>query len=174
MTTTTIDIPRIWVGCLSCYNDGQLSGDWGDLDGDRDNMTEAIAAVTENHNVLSVSPHEEWMAFDRECLPSYVGESIVEAVDAAEAMTLLADDFDAPMSVLAGLMDNVGGVVDAGNVIYHGKYDSIQDLAEEQVDAGLYGPIPEAIESFIDYTSIGRDLDASGVFAIDDHYWETI
>ena len=32
MTTThprpAVDEPRVWIGCLACYNEGRLRGDW--------------------------------------------------------------------------------------------------------------------------------------------------
>lgn len=39
MTTTSTDTtPRVWVGCLACYNAGRLVGDWHDAS-DADEVT---------------------------------------------------------------------------------------------------------------------------------------
>ncbi len=58
---------------------------------------------------------------------------------------------------------------------YEGEAQSYGKLAEEMVDAGLYGEIPEHLAPHIDYESIGSDLDCSGVYEIrhnfTGHYW---
>lgn len=38
------------------------------------------------------------------------------------------------------------------------EVDSMQELAEQFVDEGLYGPIPKSIANYIDYDAIARDL----------------
>ena len=40
--------------------------------------------------------------------------------------------------------------------IYH--LDSMKELAEQFVDEGLYGDIPESLQYYIDFDAIGRDL----------------
>ncbi len=37
--------------------------------------------------------------------------------------------------------------------------DSMRELAEQFVDEGLFGPIPEALQYYIDYDAIARDLE---------------
>lgn len=38
------------------------------------------------------------------------------------------------------------------------EVDSLKELAEQFVEEGLYGEIPEALRFYIDYEAIGRDL----------------
>ncbi len=38
------------------------------------------------------------------------------------------------------------------------ELDSLKELAEQFVDEGLFGPIPKAIENYLDYDAIARDL----------------
>ncbi len=45
---------------------------------------------------------------------------------------------------------------DFGIDIYH--VDSLRELAEQFVDEGLFGDIPEPLQSYIDYDAIARDL----------------
>ncbi len=42
--------------------------------------------------------------------------------------------------------------------IYH--FETMRDLAEHFVDEGLFGDIPEPLQSYIDYDAIARDLSA--------------
>lgn len=37
--TTTDTTPRVWIGCLACYNTGRLVGDWHDAIGAADVTT---------------------------------------------------------------------------------------------------------------------------------------
>ncbi len=37
--------------------------------------------------------------------------------------------------------------------------ESIRELAEQYVDEGLFGPIPESLQNYIDYDAIARDLE---------------
>lgn len=49
------------------------------------------------------------------------------------------------------------------DIIYY-KVESMKALAEEFVDEGLYGEIPEALQNHIDYDSIANDLSCSGEY----------
>ena len=66
MGNTITDTPRAWVGCLACYNGGDLVGDW--VDG------EDAAEYVPCTRVEYGSPHEEWWVMDHECLPIMSGE----------------------------------------------------------------------------------------------------
>jgi hypothetical protein len=45
MDTKATEVPRAWVGCLACYNDGRLVGSWmdGEEAGDREAWDKAVA-----------------------------------------------------------------------------------------------------------------------------------
>lgn len=43
---------------------------------------------------------------------------------------------------------------------------SLEELAEQFVDEGLLGEIPENIASYIDYDAIGRDLSFDGYYDV--------
>lgn len=49
MTPTTItDVettPRVWIGCLACYNEGRLVGDWHDALGADEVTSEDVHGV---------------------------------------------------------------------------------------------------------------------------------
>jgi antirestriction protein len=45
---------------------------------------------------------------------------------------------------------------------YVGEYKSFGALAEQQVDEGLWGTIPDNLVNYIDYEKIGNDLRLSG------------
>ena len=39
--------------------------------------------------------------------------------------------------------------------------ETLRELAEQYVDDGIYGEIPESLENYIDYDAIARDLAVS-------------
>lgn len=55
-------VPRVWVGCLTCYNEGELVGRWHDAINASDVLPEDLHGVT--------TSHEEPWAFDCENLPT--------------------------------------------------------------------------------------------------------
>ena len=75
--------PRAWVGCLACYNDGRLVGEWVD------------AVDAESFIPCERTGHEEWWVFDTEFLPG--GE--MSPRDATAWGEQLADIEDIPMAI---------------------------------------------------------------------------
>lgn len=97
METTTTATPRVWVGCLACYNAGRLMGEWvdateaGDLSRERVHGSSATLALVEVQD--GGSPHEELWCFDLEgfggflegeCSPSEA-QAVAEVIAAIEA-----------------------------------------------------------------------------------------
>jgi hypothetical protein len=63
----------VWWGCLQCYNEGNLEGDWIELakDGDRNSWGATLNEYEKKHQALKYAIdggywgiHEEWMALD--------------------------------------------------------------------------------------------------------------
>ena len=68
--------PRAWVGCLGCYNEGRLTGDW-------------VAALDASEFVpCKRVDHEEWWVFDHEGFDGFLtGECApMDAQDLADAL----------------------------------------------------------------------------------------
>lgn len=101
MTTTTTDTaPHAWVGCLACYNDGRLVGDWVDA-------REAADYVPCTRTDFG-APHEEWWVFDFEGFDEFLtGEcSPDHAQKLAELIDRIEDDGRMAPSVFARWCDN--------------------------------------------------------------------
>lgn len=66
---TSANKPKVWIGCLACYNEGRLVGDWVDAV-DADEVDQATvhkhpeAAAYRNN-----TSHDELWCFDHDCLP---------------------------------------------------------------------------------------------------------
>lgn len=89
---TTTDAPQVWIGCLACYNDGSLTGEWVDAIDAGDLTTEEL----HTHQNVTVNPvygpHEELWVMDHqdfhglltgECSPCEA-QRIAEAMEAFE------------------------------------------------------------------------------------------
>ena len=75
--------PRVWVGCLACYNGGDLHGEWLDPESGPD---------WECGRVDLNGPHEETWVFDHEGLPISGECSPAEAARVAELLADIAAD----------------------------------------------------------------------------------
>ena len=60
-TTTTNDVSKVWVGCIGCYNEGNLVGKWMDAD----QVEEAWESDGGLNSAVCTKPlHEEWRIHD--------------------------------------------------------------------------------------------------------------
>lgn len=63
-TPATDTTSRVWVGCLACYNEGRLIGDWFDAD------TADEVTTYDVHGAHSrADSHDELWCFDHENIP---------------------------------------------------------------------------------------------------------
>jgi antirestriction protein len=148
MTMTTETEPRVWIGCLACYNAGRLTGQWVDAiyaagiteaDIHRE-MIDARAAVATDGTVFVVAdgpyPHEELWCMDHEGFSGALsGEcSPSEAQSIAE---ILAEVDDHERDAFAAWWGNENrGTLDSGAVDdfrdhFHGVWDSPEDYARD-------------------------------------------
>jgi antirestriction protein len=131
---TTTDTMRAWVGCLACYNDGRLVGEWVDAP-DADTC---VPCERPGHEEWWVMDHEG-LPIDGECSPAY-----------ATAMAALVSEVEEWRrgAVLAWIREgNYSTDVDGLPVLsdfdeaYQGEYDSDRDYAQTLAeDSGL---VPE-------------------------------
>ena len=183
MTATTLaTTPRAWVGCLACYNDGRLVGQW--VDGlEAAELTSEDLHASERVTIdPAYGPHEELWIMDHEGYgPALSGEcSPAEAQRIAEALdTIVEHERDA----FGAFLDHVEDLEDAlarfPNA-YRGSWDSLEEYAWDLVeDTGMLEGLPEGIARYFDCAAFARDLetggdywtapDGLGVFVFDGH-----
>lgn len=135
MTTT----PKAWIGCLGCYNEGRLVGDW--VDGQ-----EAGAVTVEKLHSAStypydeVSPHEELWVMDHEGYGQFLtGEcSPMDAQRIADLMAEIESD-GYEVAAVAAWMDHEGREIvewdaptrDEFTDAYCGEYETDEDYAQQ-------------------------------------------
>jgi antirestriction protein len=164
----TRETPRVWIGCLGCYNAGALVGAWIDAtEGEDYEPHDAIGGDAgfdvppcgriEGSDERWVFDHEGFGGFlTGECSPSEaqrIAEGIAEVPDYVElaAVSAWAEDYGPAEVDLSDLSD----FEDA----YQGTYDSEQDFAQELAEE--IGAIPEDLAwpmACIDWGQATREL----------------
>ena len=158
MTTTATDtMPRVWVGCLACYNEGRLVGDWHDAS-DADEVTTADV-----HG--RASSHDELWCFDienipvrREMSPHEASEwgRVFDEVDVHQRAALYA--WVASGDYVAEGTGDLPSTADCEER-YAGHWESFDDYASNYADdTGLLSGIPEEIQRHFDWKSWTSEL----------------
>ncbi len=161
MTIATTNEPRCWIGCLQCYNEGRLVGDWYAA-------TEAAEVTTSqlHGRPIPEHTHEELWCLDTDCIPVHREMDPAEAARWGEIHAEVGDDMwpalcawvrsgsyvaegDTDFPVLSDFEDRYCG----------SGWDSFQDYAEGLAeDIGLLSEVPESLQSYFDMQSWARDL----------------
>ena len=155
ITATKVE-PKIWVGCLACYNDGRLVGEWlepDDVDGvSTDDVRNLIHKEHPAPNVHGFC--EEVWVMDHEGFGGLLkGEcSPWEAAEIAKVIAY-CDEVGMPLGAFAAWRDNVDAtatptteLVDTARDAYLGEWDNLEayawDYLDDQLDA-----LPEWVQS---------------------------
>lgn len=161
--TATTTEPRVWVGCLACYNAGRLVGDWfeGTEAGDVVAADLTSLAYEDDDERAEHLTHEELWVFDHEGYGGLLsGEcSPAEAQRLAELLEALDDHERAPFVVWVsdgcGDADDVERFQDA----YRGEWDTFEQYADQLAeDCGVFAGVPEDMQPYIAIDRWARDL----------------
>ena len=159
-TTTTNDVSKVWVGCIGCYNEGNLVGKWMDAD----QVEEAWESDGGLNSAVCTKPlHEEWRIHDYDGpIASCYREEHPDIEELTSVMEMLDEDPDYAVAVMV-LRDRYGEVTaeklyDVGDeVIYIGFRCDLKDyFMEWAYDVGdITSDHP--MESYIDWERYARD-----------------
>lgn len=152
---------RIYVACLAAYNNGILHGCWINADQEADEIRDGINAM------LKASPiggAEEFAIHDYE---GFEGASLSE-YQGIENVAALAAFISEHGAVGGKLVEYFGDLDDARSAIedhYAGEYKSLADFAQEITEQST--KIPKALEYYIDWERMARDLAINDVLTIE-------
>jgi antirestriction protein len=141
---------RAWVGCLACYNNGSLRGDWYDAETAGDVAPEALHGGETDHEELWCMDFEGFPAGQEECSPC-------EAQELAEKLGAVKHP-----EAFAAWVANGSGTIDDGREFedsYCGEYTSEEDYAQELADET--GALKDGAQwpySCIDWEAAAREL----------------
>lgn len=176
---------KVWIGCLACYNDGRLIGQWYEAAEAGAVTTKALhaAAGIETDEAGYVAgeerygPHEELWVMDTDEAPHRSLNREMSPMEAQQIGDLLADiERRIPESAVPAYfayLDHVGHRADEDHVedfedAYAGTWGSEEDFAQdlaEELEA-----VPEEYSwpaSYIDWERATRDLFMSDYFSVD-------
>lgn len=149
---------RVWVGCLACYNEGRLVGEWFDAADAPQDMDDFVERVKHP----SATTHEELWCFDIENSPVDGEMSPMDAVKYAE----MIENLDIPLGALTAWLDNhheklSEDAIEQATDAYIGDSEDALDECYE----GVYpeGDLPEwARSSYSDIIANIRQSDRVG------------
>ncbi len=154
--------PRIYVACLSAYNNGHLHGQWIDAGQDADDIQSDITTML----AASPIPHaEEWAIHDYE---GFEGAEVFEYTS-IETITKIAEFITEHGELGGKLLAHFSGDLEDAEAAfenYAGQHKSLADFAQELTEETT--EIPQSLVYYIDYAAMARDMELNGdVFAIE-------
>lgn len=150
--------PEIYIADLAAYNNGHLHGEWVDATLEVEEIEEKIKVLLSNSPVGEEA--EEWALHDySDFCEAELGEypdlnEVVEVAHFLKENGLLG-------SKLIGYYGDLESAKEAMENNYCGEYESVSDFAQELTEDTVSG-IPENLKYYIDYDSMGRDLELGG------------
>ncbi|UTT65235.1 antirestriction protein ArdA [Janibacter sp. CX7] len=141
MNTITATTPRVWIGCLACYNDGRLVGEWFAAEGAEDITLEEVHA---HAGGVRWGCEELWV-MDTDGLPISREMSPAEA---GEWSALLAEVDEWQRDALAAWVASGDYIAEGRGDLpslpdfeerYAGEWDTFEDYAAELFDDLGYG-----------------------------------
>lgn len=148
---------KVYLANLGKYVEGYLVGKWVELPCDD------IAAELKSIGVAERMAYEEYAIHDYEC--DIRGIEIDEYSNIGQLNELaerLAELYESDKEHLAAFMEAICSDLEYAldNYTNHTFYanKSLEELAEEFVEDGCWGDIPEGLINYIDYGAIARDL----------------
>ena len=163
MTTThpaTGTIPSAWIGCLACYNEGRLVGDWFNA------ATADEVTTYDVHGAHSrADSHDELWVFDHENIPVRGEMDPITAAAWGRCLAKVDEQLRPALCAWVESGDYVAeGTGDLPSVSdfeerYCGDWDSFREYAEQlSADIGLLADVPEEIANYFDWSAWTRDL----------------
>lgn len=190
-TTTKNTTPAAWIGCLACYNNGELRGKWITAQQAADEMNgdeityggQAETRTTHETGTPYTAPRcrkcggDEFDVFDTEHTPTSC-RTLRAFYAHAERLAELDDTGDLErITALAGwLSGDLETLIAYDQDNYVGQYNTFQDYAEQYAeDTALFADVPEEIAYYFDWEKWAADLkheyyydDATG------HTWHSV
>lgn len=152
--------PAVWIGCMACYNEGQLVGDW---------YPAAQAAAVTPHDIHSdpalAESHDELWCYDHEGIP-VSGEldpmtATAWAEHLAEVPEHLREALCAWVRTGEYVAEGTGDLpsIPAFEDRFCGTWGSFRDYAENLVEEmGLLNGASATLTRYIDWDRWSRDL----------------
>lgn len=168
------DVPRIWIGSLSDYNNGVLHGEWIDATQDEAEVQRQIAEVLVRSPTAAKhgDPAEEYAIFDYD---NFCGLQIGEYDSITEVIRLarLIEEHGEAFAAWAEYFGREVATADDAGERFLGSYAGCYGSKEQYVkclldDLGVTAELDEAVNPIlrgyvsVDYAMLARDLELEG------------
>ncbi len=151
--------PAVWIGCLQCYNEGRLVGDWFPAVDAAGDTTSAL-----HGREIADGTHEELWCMDSEYIPVRHEMDPATATAWAELLTQVPEHERAPFD--AWLLDRDWHTEPDDLLLrefddaYAGAWDSFADYARDYVaNTGLLDGLHDDVARYFDHAAYARDLE---------------
>lgn len=156
---------QVYVANLDKYNEGELVGAWFSPPIDYEEMEERIGLNGE---------YEEYAIHDYE-LPFEISEytsiseinrlcELVMELEGSPILNVLKEIQGMWFGSLEELLEHVE------DIQCYGDCDSMEDIARYYVEeTGQLGEVPSNLQNYIDYQSLGRDMEIEGNYLVTSH-----
>lgn len=153
-STRTLIRPAVWVGCLACYNEGNLVGQWF--------PAEQAGGITPEDLHADPTAHEELWCFDHEGFPAHTGE--MSPHTASLWGELYSELGEVQWPALLAWVENGSCVVDAEGLPdltsfedrYRGCWPSFAEYLAEEIDE-IQRTWPDEAVRYFDEAAYERD-----------------
>lgn len=168
---TDEDAPRIWIGCLSAYNNGHLHGLWLDAARGPEEILEDILWMLSYSPVADIECCEEWLVFDSGGFDGFKINEYEPISKISKIANAIADDDIGIFGEFYAwnCYEDIDEALAEYQERYQGCYDNKEDFAEAlweeygYMDALKKTGIP-LIECYIDFSIVINDFECGGDF----------
>ena len=156
---------KVYVANLGRYNEGELVGAWFTPPIDEEEMAERIGLI-EDYEEYAI--HDFELPFDvDEYTPISEINRLCEAIQEIEGTPIyneLKEIQGMWFSSLEELLEN------KEDIHCYSDCDSMEDVARYYVEeTGQLGEVPSNLQNYIDYQSLGRDMEIEGNYLVTSH-----
>ena len=156
---------KVYVANLGRYNEGELVGAWFTPPIDEEEMAERIGW---NEDYEEYAIHDFELPFDvDEYTPISEINRLCEAIQEIEGTPIyneLKEIQGMWFSSLEELLEN------KEDIHCYSDCDSMEDVARYYVEeTGQLGEVPSNLQNYIDYQSLGRDMEIEGNYLVTSH-----
>ncbi len=158
------DGPAIYMGFWGLYNEGNLYGNWINLEeaNTAERITQCIDFLRQKFDYSEDPRCEEWMVQDQIYLPRCLHGENPDLDKIEEYLTALEDIGSDNIEPYLMACDNQHQVVDSDDFrdCFYGIYDSEEDFCQEFHDS--IGTDLGPLASHVDWSSVWRDFNCDG------------
>lgn len=164
-----METPSIYVADLAAYNNGFLHGVWVDATQEMDDIWQAVQDMLKKSPVEECA--EEWAIHDY----ANFGPVVLSESQSFETVRDIALFIEEHGELGAAVLENFQGDIKHAKTAledsYADEHKSLAEFAEQLTEDTT--EVPQALEYYIDYEAMGRDLELGGdVFTIETGYQE--